>query len=68
MNLETLITSVLMVGHSLFGQDNPAMLEQLLRQSSSSATVEAQIINGAPLSYNWEHGESAEGVNARERL
>ena len=68
MNLETLITSVLMVGHSLFGQDNPAMLEQLLRQSSSSATVEAQIINGAPLSYNWEHGDSAEGVNARERL
>ncbi|WP_278921413.1 MULTISPECIES: hypothetical protein [Pseudophaeobacter] len=71
MNLETLITSVLMVGHSLFGPDNPVMLQQLLAEQSAAPakiTVEAQIINGAPLSYNWQHGDSAEGINARQRL
>ena len=68
MPFETLIASVLMVGHSLFGPDNPVMLQSLLRETTPTATVEAQIINGAPLSYNWEHGASAEGINARERL
>ena len=68
MPFETLIASVLMVGHSLFGPDNPVMLQGLLRHGTPSATVEAQIINGAPLSYNWDHGANAEGVNARERL
>ena len=71
MNLEALITSVVMVGHSLFGPDNPVMLQQLLAEQSAAPakiTVEAQIINGAPLSYNWQHGDSAEGINARQRL
>ncbi|KIC14091.1 hypothetical protein [Leisingera sp. ANG-Vp] len=67
MNLEALVTSVVMVGHSLFGHDNPAMLEQLL-DARGEAVVEAQIINGAPLSYNWQHSGSAEGVDSRERL
>lgn len=73
MNIEALITSVVMVGHSLFGPDNPVMLEQFLAQQPNSAqttvgSVEAQIINGAPLSYNWQHAASAEGINARQRL
>lgn len=71
MNLEALITSVVMVGHSLFGPDNPQMLQQLLAKqpgATAPVTVEAQIINGAPLSYNWQHAESAEGINARQRL
>ena len=71
MNLETLITSVVMIGHSLFGPDNPQMLQQLLAEqpgSTAAAKVEAQIINGAPLSYNWQHADSAEGINARNRL
>ncbi|MFW8595354.1 hypothetical protein [Cribrihabitans neustonicus] len=67
MSLGALLTSVVMVGHSLIGPDNPQMLEQFL-DSRGEATVEAQIINGAPLSYNWEHSASAEGVDARERL
>ncbi|UWQ78530.1 hypothetical protein K3725_14605 [Leisingera sp. S132] len=67
MNLEALITSVVMIGHSLFGPDNPQMLEQLL-DTQAEARVEAQIINGAPLSYNWQHSSSAEGVDSRERL
>ncbi|MEP2718648.1 hypothetical protein [Pseudophaeobacter sp.] len=71
MNLEALITSVVMVGHSLFGPDNPVMLQQLLGEQPGTAAapkVEAQIINGAPLSYNWQHADSAEGINARNRL
>ena len=70
MNLETLITSVVMVGHSLFGPDNPQMLQQLLAHQPTArpVQVEAQIINGAPLSYNWQHADSAEGINARQRL
>ncbi|WP_122072814.1 hypothetical protein [Pseudophaeobacter sp. EL27] len=70
MNLETLITSVVMVGHSLFGPDNPQMLQQLLAEQTTAqpVQVEAQIINGAPLSYNWQHADSAEGINARARL
>ncbi|MBY6069273.1 hypothetical protein KUW17_21190 [Leisingera aquaemixtae] len=67
MKLEALITSVVMIGHSLFGHDNPQMLEQLLDARAETA-VEAQIINGAPLSYNWQHSGSAEGVDSRERL
>ncbi|UWQ57562.1 hypothetical protein K3722_13695 [Leisingera caerulea] len=67
MNLDALITSVVMVGHSLFGPDNPQMLEQLLDTRAETA-VEAQIINGAPLSYNWQHSATAEGVDSRERL
>ncbi|UWQ48923.1 hypothetical protein [Leisingera caerulea] len=67
MNLDALITSVVMVGHSLFGPDNPQMLEQMLDTRAETA-VEAQIINGAPLSYNWQHSATAEGVDSRERL
>ena len=67
MNLDALITSVVMIGHSLFGPDNPQMLEQLL-DARAEAAVEAQIINGAPLSYNWQHSSTAEGVDSRERL
>ncbi|MEW2912727.1 hypothetical protein [Leisingera sp. JC11] len=67
MKLEALITSVVMIGHSLFGPDNPQMLEQLL-DARGEAAVEAQIINGAPLSYNWQHSGNAEGVDSRERL
>lgn len=68
MKLEALISSVVMIGHSLFGPDNPPMLEQLLAAGGQPATVEAQIINGAPLSYNWQHSGDGEGVDARSRL
>ncbi|MFK7753067.1 MAG: hypothetical protein AB8B51_11020 [Sedimentitalea sp.] len=56
---------VLFVGHSLFGQTNPQMLDDVL---PPEVVVEAQIINGAPLSYNWENGDAAEGANARKAL
>ncbi|WP_386625760.1 hypothetical protein [Sulfitobacter geojensis] len=62
------VFSVLMVGHSLFGQTGPSMLEQALLAGTGDARVQAQIINGAPLRYNWDKSDSAEGVDARALL
>ena len=60
--------SILMVGHSLFSFDGPAMLGDALRAGTGEGEVAAQIINGAPLKYNWEHSNEAEGVDARAAL
>ena len=68
MNLLALASSVLMVGHSLFGNDGPDMLQEALRAGTGAGEVRAQIINGAPLKYNWTHSDSAEGVDARDVL
>ncbi|PCJ08298.1 MAG: hypothetical protein COB16_08205 [Rhodobacteraceae bacterium] len=69
MSWTTILGSVVMIGHSLIGPDNPQMLDQLLNtRSQAPVSVEAQIINGAPLQYNWDHADSAEGINARIRL
>ncbi len=67
MILSEVLKSVVFVGHSLFGHENPQMLDQLLDRNQP-ATVQAQIINGAPLSYNWQHASAAEGINARTAL
>lgn len=56
---------VLFVGHSLVGTTMPRMLDALL---PASQAVRAQVINGASLAYNWDHGAGAEGVNARAAL
>ncbi len=68
MGLFSLLADVLFVGHSLVSPNLPPMLEQALIEMGTPATVEAQIINGAPLSYNWDHSAEAEGVDARVRL
>lgn len=68
MSLFALLTDVLFVGHSLVGPTLPSMLEAALRQSDATAQVQAQIINGAPLIYNWDHAADAEGIDARARL
>ncbi|MBM1310757.1 hypothetical protein JQT66_10995 [Sulfitobacter mediterraneus] len=68
MSLIDTFFSVLMVGHSLFGQDGPDRLGHALTAGTGGAQVQAQIINGAPLRYNWDHGSDAEGVNARQVL
>lgn len=67
MILSEVLSTVVFIGHSLFGHENPQMLDQLLDQNAA-AQVEAQIINGAPLQYNWQHATEAEGINARKRL
>ncbi len=69
MSLSSLIASVIMIGHSLIGVENPRMLQQLMESRQDNAPkVEAQIIIGAPLSYNWAHADKAQGINARTRL
>lgn len=66
--LGAILLSVLMVGHSLFAKSSPQMLQEFLRAQDPEAGVSAQIINGAPLRYNWDNGGDAEGVNARDVL
>jgi Ca2+-binding RTX toxin-like protein len=56
---------VLLIGHSLVGTTLPRMLDGLLPAAQS---VAAQVINGASLQYNWDHGAGAQGVNARAVL
>ena len=60
--------AVMMVGHSLFGTHGPDMLQEALRTGRGEGTVTSQITNGAPLKYNWENSDSAEGVDARAVL
>ncbi|MCE8534416.1 hypothetical protein KBY24_13575 [Ruegeria pomeroyi] len=66
MSWITSLIGILFIGHSLFGPTNPQMLSQVLE--GRDVRVAAQIINGAPLSYQWDNGAKAEGVNAREVL
>jgi hypothetical protein len=68
MNLLGVAASVVMVGHSLFGSDGPDMLQEALRAGMGQGIVRAQIINGAPLKYNWDESANAEGIDARSVL
>ncbi|MGB5865185.1 MAG: hypothetical protein WBG95_12905 [Sulfitobacter sp.] len=67
-DLASTVFSIIMVGHSLFGADGPDMLDAALSATSDNVQVQAQIINGAPLKYNWEHSDEAEGIDARRVL
>ncbi|SET42479.1 hypothetical protein [Oceanicella actignis] len=60
--------SVMFVGHSLVARTLPDMLADALRAFGLRARVDAQITNGAPLSWNWERAAEAEGANARALL
>ncbi len=66
-DLASAVFSVVMVGHSLFGTTGPDMLSAALN-ATGTAQVQAQIINGAPLKYNWEHSDQAQGIDARTVL
>lgn len=68
MSVFSVLADVLMVGHSLFGGNLPLLTESALRELSGPSVVEAQIINGASLAYNWDHSADAEGTDARARL
>ena len=58
--------NALFVGHSLVNQTMPLMLNRLL--AGSGVRADAQVINGAPLQWQWDHGGDAQGVNARSAL
>lgn len=62
------VFDVLFVGHSLVGPDLPRLVEGALRHKTPEAQVEAQVINGAPLAWQWENAGAAQGVNGRLRL
>jgi hypothetical protein len=67
-DLSSAVFAVVMVGHSLFGTAGPEMLQSALSATSSDVQVRAQIINGAPLRYNWDHSDAAQGIDARQVL
>lgn len=46
----------------------PSMFNTFMADQGSAVRADAQIINGAPLRYNWDNGGSAEGVDARAVL
>ena len=68
MFLLSFLTNILMVGHSLVGPTLPVMIQNGMVAAGQPSTVRAQVINGAPLKYQWQNGASAEGVDARVEL
>ncbi len=68
MSLLSLLADVLYVGHSLIGPNLPPLVEGALELLRGPSVVQAQIINGASLAYNWDHSEDAKGVDARAAL
>lgn len=68
MGLFAFLAKILFVGHSLVGPHLPGMVEAGLQHMGESAVVQAQIINGSPLIWNWDHSAEAEGVDGRAVL
>ncbi|MDZ4308991.1 MAG: hypothetical protein U1A24_00325 [Cypionkella sp.] len=68
MSLLSLLTDVLFIGHSLVGPTLPTVLDATLREMGQPSVVQAQIINGSSLAYNWDNSVNAEGVDAKARL
>ena len=62
------MSKTLFVGHSLVGQVMPTMFNSFMESQSIDMSAEAQVINGSSLRYNWDNGDSAQGVNARDVL
>jgi hypothetical protein len=68
MSVMAVLAEILFVGHSLVGPDLPNMVEAGLRAMGEEVPVEAQVINGAPLVWNWDHSAEAEGVDGRAEI
>ena len=68
MGLFGFLAKILYIGHSLVGPDLPVVVEGGLRAMDEAASVRAQIINGAPLKFNFEHSAEAQGVDGRAEL
>ncbi|KIN70436.1 hypothetical protein Z945_3491 [Sulfitobacter noctilucae] len=60
--------NTLFIGHSLIGQVMPDMFNSFMADHGQATRADAQIINGAPLRWNWDNGDTAQGVNARAVL
>jgi hypothetical protein len=59
---------VFYIGHSLQNWTVPTMVASFARASEVRHEFQAQIGNGAPLRWQWERPETAEGVNAQTAL
>jgi hypothetical protein len=68
MGSRDLTFDILFIGHSLLGPVMPTILETAATAMSGAGQVEAQIINGAPVIYNWEHSADEESEHARRAL
>jgi hypothetical protein len=68
MSVLSVLADILFVGHSLVSPNLPPLVEGALARMEAPARVEAQIINGAPLSWNRAHAASAEGVDGTAAL
>jgi hypothetical protein len=68
MILQSLSLAVLFVGHSLVSPDIPTMLTSLAKAEKLDGHIDYQIINGAPLKWNWENAPKAEGLDGRVAL
>lgn len=68
MSLFALLTEIVFVGHSLIGTGLPPLVDGGFRAMGEPVTVEAQIINGAPLKYNWDNSASNDTLDARAHL
>lgn len=68
MSIFSVLAEILFVGHSLVGPDLAPMVQAGLVARGQEVAVEAQIINGAPLTYQWDKAAEAEGVDGRVLL
>lgn len=68
MSILPVAATVLFVGHSLIGPDLPGLVQAALQAGGHPVPVAAQVMNGAPLSWNWDHSAEAEGVDGRALL
>ncbi|MFV0493251.1 MAG: hypothetical protein ACK5M4_15675 [Pseudorhodobacter sp.] len=68
MSFLAMLADILFVGHSLVGPTLPNLVEAGLNARGMPVEVSAQIINGAPLSYNWENSHDAQGEDSRAVL
>lgn len=68
MILQALSLSVFFIGHSLVSPDLPAMLRSLAKTEKLDGAIDYQVINGAPLKWNWDNASTAEGIDGRVAL
>jgi len=68
VSIFSILAEILFVGHSLVGPDLAPMVQAGLAARGQEVAVEAQIINGAPLSYQWDKSAEAQGADGRARL
>lgn len=68
MGLRDLTFDIRFIGHSVLGPVILTILKTAVTAMGGAGQVEAKIINGAPIIYNWEQSADAEDERARRAL